>query len=86
VDPRAERIAWLPGMYRLTAPPPGIGRDVVNKLRDPVEDKLCYLVVRLANRRLVPGDDVISVMPETARTPALSCYTEWADTFWLLGC
>jgi hypothetical protein len=57
VDPRAESIAWLPGMYRLTAPPPGIDRDVVDKLWDPVEDKLRDLVVRLANRRLVPGDD-----------------------------
>jgi Protein of unknown function (DUF4238) len=57
VDPRAESIAWLPGMYRLTAPPPGIDRDVVDKLWDPVEDKLRDLVVRLANRRLVSGDD-----------------------------
>jgi len=57
VDPRAESIASLPGIYRLTAPPPGIDRDIVDKLWDPVENKLRDLVVRLTNRRLQPGDD-----------------------------
>jgi hypothetical protein len=32
VDPRAGSIAWLPGMYRLAAPPPGIDRDIMDKL------------------------------------------------------
>jgi hypothetical protein len=44
-------------MYRLAAPPPGIDRDVVDKLWDPVENKLRDLVVRLASRHLQPGDD-----------------------------
>jgi hypothetical protein len=56
-DARSGSIAWLPGMYRLAAPPPGIDRDIVDTLWDPLEDKLRDLVVRLTDRRLVPGDD-----------------------------
>jgi hypothetical protein len=60
VDPvfrKAERLAALPGMYRLAAPPPGVDRDIVDNLWDPVENGLRDLVGRLSGRHLQPGDD-----------------------------
>lgn len=57
--PKAETLAWRPGMYRLTAPPPGVDPDAVDKLWDPVENSLRDLVARLAARRLQPGDDAL---------------------------
>ncbi len=46
-------------MYRLASPPAGVDRDVVDRLWDPVEDGLRDLAVRLASRRLQPGDDTL---------------------------
>jgi hypothetical protein len=57
--PKAEKLAYRPGMYRLAAPPAGVDRDVVDKLWDPVENALRDLVARLAARRLQPGDDTL---------------------------
>ena len=57
--PKAEKLAYRPGMYRLAAPPAGVDRDVVDKLWDPVETALRDLVARLAARRLQPGDDTL---------------------------
>lgn len=55
--PKAEKLAYRPGMYRLAAPPPGVDPDAVDKLWDPVETGLRDVVARLAARRLRPGDD-----------------------------
>ena len=55
--PKAEKLAYRPGMYRLASPPPGVDRDVVDKLWDPVENGLRDLAARLAAGRLEPGDD-----------------------------
>jgi hypothetical protein len=55
--PRAERLAYQPGMYRLTSPPAGVDPDVVDKLWDPVETGLRDVAARLTTRRLQPGDD-----------------------------
>jgi hypothetical protein len=55
--PKAEKLAYRPGMYRLANPPAGVDRDVVDKLWDPVETGLRDLAARLAARRLQPGDD-----------------------------
>jgi len=55
--PKAEALAYRPGMYRLASPPTGVDRDVVDKLWDPVESHLRDLAIRLAARRLQPGDD-----------------------------
>ena len=57
--PKAETLAYRPGMYRLAAPPAGVDRDVVDKLWDPVENGLRDLVARLAARHLQPGDDTL---------------------------
>lgn len=57
--PKAEALAWRPEMYRLASPPAGVDRDVVDKLWDPVENGLRDLAVRLAARRLQPGDDMM---------------------------
>jgi hypothetical protein len=35
--PKAEKLAYRPGMYRLASPPPGVDRDAVDRLWDPVE-------------------------------------------------
>jgi len=55
--PKAERLAYRPGMYRLAAPPTGVDRDAVDRLWNPVENGLRDLAARLAARRLQPGDD-----------------------------
>jgi hypothetical protein len=55
--PKAETLAYRPGMYRLASPPAGVDPDVVDKLWDPVENGLRDLVGRLAARRLQHGDD-----------------------------
>lgn len=55
--PKAERLAYRAGMYRLASPPAGVDADVVDKLWDPVETELRDLVARLADRQLQPGDD-----------------------------
>jgi len=55
--PKAETLAFRPGMYRLASPPAGIDPDLVDKLWNPVEIGLRDLVSRLAARRLQPGDD-----------------------------
>jgi hypothetical protein len=55
--PKAEKLAFRPGMYRLAAPPPGVDPDAVDKLWDPVEHSLRDLAARLATRQLQPGDD-----------------------------
>lgn len=55
--PKAEKLAYRPGMYRLASPPPGVDPDVVDRLWDPVETSLRDLARRLAARRLQPGDD-----------------------------
>jgi hypothetical protein len=55
--PKAEKLAYRPGMYRLASPPSGVDRDVVDKLWDPVETGLRDLAARLAARRLQQGDD-----------------------------
>ncbi len=57
--PKAEKLAYRPGMYRLASPPPGVDRDVVDRLWDPVETGLRDLAARLAARRLQPGDDAL---------------------------
>lgn len=57
--PKAQKLAYRPGMYRLAAPPAGVDRDVVDKLSDPVETALRDLVARLTVRRLQPGDDAL---------------------------
>ena len=57
--PKAETLAYRPGMYRLASPPAGADRDVVDKLWDPVENGLRDLAARLAARRLQPGDDTL---------------------------
>jgi hypothetical protein len=57
--PKAETLAYRPGIYRLAAPPAGGDRDVVDKLWNPVENALRDLVARLAARRLQPGDDTL---------------------------
>ncbi len=57
--PKAETLACRPGMYRLASPPAGVDRDVVDRLWDPVENGLRDLAVRLAGRRLQPGDDTL---------------------------
>jgi hypothetical protein len=55
--PKAQKLAYRPGTYRLTSPPPGVDRHVVDKLWDPVETGLRNLTARLAGRCLHPGDD-----------------------------
>jgi hypothetical protein len=55
--PKAESLAWRPGMYRLASPPAGVDPDVVDKLWDPVENALRGLVNRLTSRRLQSGDE-----------------------------
>jgi hypothetical protein len=55
--PKAEKLAYRPGMYRLASPPAGVDPDVVDRLWDPVETGLRDLADRLAARRLQPGDD-----------------------------
>jgi hypothetical protein len=55
--PKAETLAWRPGMYRLASPPAGVDPDIVDTLWDPVENVLRDLVGRLTERRLQPGDD-----------------------------
>lgn len=55
--PKAETLAYRPGMYRLASPPAGLDPDVVDKLWDPVENGLRDLAGRLAARRLQHGDD-----------------------------
>ena len=35
--PKAETLAFRPGMYRLASPPAGVDPDIVDTLRDPVE-------------------------------------------------
>jgi hypothetical protein len=55
--PKAERLAYRPGMYRLASPPAGVDADVVDRLWDPVETGLLDLADRLTARRLQPGDD-----------------------------
>ena len=54
--PKAEKLAYRPGMYRLASPPPGVDRDIVDRLWNPVETGLSDLAARLAARRLQPGD------------------------------
>jgi hypothetical protein len=54
--PKAEKLAFQPGMYRLAAPPDGVDPDVVDKLWDPVETELGDLAARLAARRPRSGD------------------------------
>jgi hypothetical protein len=44
-------------MYRPASPSAGAGRDIVDQLRDPVENGLRDLAGRLTDRRLQPGDD-----------------------------
>ena len=55
--PTAETLAFRRGMYRLTSPAPGVDRDIVDKLWNPVESSLRDLVGRLEGRRLRAGDD-----------------------------
>ena len=55
--PKAEKLAYRKGMYRLASPPTGVDRDDVDKPWDPVETGLRDLAARLAARRLQPGDD-----------------------------
>jgi len=55
--PKAEKLAFRPGMYRFAAPLPGVDPDAVDKLWDPVETGLRDLADRLAARRLQHGDD-----------------------------
>jgi hypothetical protein len=55
--PKAEKLAYRSGMYRLASPPCGVDRDAVDKLWDPVETGLRDLAARLAARSLQPGDD-----------------------------
>ncbi len=55
--PKAETLAYRPGMYRLASPPACVDPDVVDKLWDPVENGLRDLDGRLAARRLQHGDD-----------------------------
>lgn len=57
--PKAETLAWRPGMYRLASPPAGVDCDVVDKLWHPVESGLRDLAARLAARHLQPGDDTL---------------------------
>src|SRR5438309_163918 len=38
--PAAETLAFRPGMYRLSSPPAGFDRDIVDSLWDPVETRL----------------------------------------------
>jgi hypothetical protein len=57
--PKAERLTYRPGMYRLASPPPGVDRDVVDRLWNPVEPGLHDLATRLARWRLQPGDDAL---------------------------
>jgi hypothetical protein len=38
--PKAEKLAYRPGMYRLASPPSGVDRDAVDRLWDPVETGL----------------------------------------------
>jgi len=44
-------------MYRLVAPPPGLDRDIVDSLWNPVENEIVNLVERLTTRKLLPTDD-----------------------------
>lgn len=55
--PKAEKLAYQPGMYRLASPPAGVDQDVVDRLWDPIETGLRDLAGRLAARGLQPGDD-----------------------------
>jgi len=57
--PKAETLAYRPGMYRLASPPAGVDRDMVDKLWDPVENGLRDLAARLAAGRLQSGDDTL---------------------------
>jgi hypothetical protein len=57
--PKAEKLAHRPSMYRLASPPPGVDRDVVDRLWDPVETGVRDLAARVAARRLQPGDDTL---------------------------
>ena len=57
--PKAETLAYRPGMYRLASPPAGVDRDAVDKLWDPVETGLGDLAAGLAARHLQRGDDTL---------------------------
>ncbi|HVX21284.1 MAG TPA: DUF4238 domain-containing protein [Acidimicrobiales bacterium] len=57
--PKAATLAVSRGTYRLTNPPPGVDRDIVDKLWDPVENELSKLIARLERRRLQVGDDIL---------------------------
>ncbi|MHB1988269.1 MAG: hypothetical protein ACYCSF_09825 [Acidimicrobiales bacterium] len=60
VDPgtvKAEDEACQIATYRLIAPPPGVDRDFVDKLWDPVETNIPGLVERLTTRKLQAGDN-----------------------------
>jgi hypothetical protein len=55
--PKAEKLASQPEMYRLASPPAGVGRDIVDKLWDPVENSLRDPTGRLSSRCQQPGDE-----------------------------
>ncbi|QMU78855.1 DUF4238 domain-containing protein [Streptacidiphilus sp. PB12-B1b] len=52
----AQYIGWRPGMYRLNDPPPGVDKDVVDKVWETVEPHLPHLVERLAAGRETAED------------------------------
>ena len=74
--PKAETLAYRPGMYRLASPPAGVDRDVVDKMWDPVENVLRDLVARLAARRLQRRDDSL----------LFACSYRWRTPSFVRGC
>ena len=54
---KAENEAFRIGMYRLAAPPPGVDRDIIDRLWNPVEGALPDLIRRLTDGKLSRGDD-----------------------------
>ncbi len=53
----ADSEAHRRALYRLEAPPPGVDRDVVDKLWDEIEPGLPDLVRRVESRALLDGDE-----------------------------
>jgi hypothetical protein len=53
----ADSEAHRRALYRLADPPPGVDRDVVDKIWDTIEPRLPDLVRRAETRTLVQGDD-----------------------------
>jgi hypothetical protein len=45
--PKAEKLAYRPGIYQLTSPPAGVDPGAVDMLWEPVEPTLRDLVGRL---------------------------------------